>query len=149
MGRKVRGELSTRRTISQMQTHWRSLISLHLPSTGEQKTHTAYKETSAGQVRASQCQVLPHAHTQTHTHLALPRFLQYCKTVVKLQRDGSIWNFSVCQHLHICYMQILITLPQVAGGKEREVGRRRMRAEETKGDEKVRRAAESIKNEKR
>lgn len=46
-------------------------------------------------------------------------------------------------------MQILITLPQVAGGKERGVGRIGMRAGEKKGDEKVRRAAERIKKETR
>lgn len=92
-----------------------------------------------------------YTHTPTHpcTHilLSLCQCLQYCKSQVKLdksrrdtQRDGSIWNFSVRQHLHSCWMQILITLLQLAGGMEEREG-------EKKGDEKVRRAAESIKEE--
>lgn len=87
-----------------------------------------------------------HTHTHKLTHLTLRHFLQYCKAVAKLQRDGSVWNFSVCQHVHIRYMQILITLLQVARGKRGGGG---MRAGEKKGDDNVRRAAESIKNEMR
>lgn len=34
------------------------------------------------------------------------------------QRDSSIWDFSVCQHLHSCSMQILITLLQTSYRRE-------------------------------
>lgn len=69
MEQRSHGELSTRRTISQMQSHWRSRTSLHSLGTGKHNKRRRWK----------MCDCI---HARTHTHLTLQQFLQYCKTQV-------------------------------------------------------------------
>lgn len=129
MGRKVHGELSTKRTISQMQTHWKSLISLHLPNTGEQKNSRNKYSSSLD--------------TQTHTSHSPPlsAALQGCGQVA--ERWFRLKLFCLSARSHLLHADPYYT---PASG-QREVGRKGRRAEEKKGDDNVRRAAESIKNE--
>lgn len=137
MEKKTSGKLSIKKTTSQMQTHWKSLTSLLSLSTGKHQAHISCTTTCT------------HTHTRNQQlpqiHLTLHQVLLYCSAQINhtdTQRDSSIWDFSVCQHLHSCCMQILITLPQLARGKERD-------EDGKKGDQKVGRAAEHIKEKMR
>lgn len=132
MEQRSHGELSTRRTISQMQSHWRSRTSLHSLGTGKHNKRRRWK----------MCDCI---HARTHTHLTLQQFLQYCKTQVNYINhsctDSRLHLKLFClsapsQLLHADpYYTLAASWGGGAWGEDRE----------EKGDERGKRAAGSIK----